>query len=122
MNTSISERESLRLRDLHAYAILDTPPEESFDRITRLAQMTLQTPMAVVSLVAADRQWFKSKIGVNACETARGISFCTHTIELNEPLIVRNALEDERFANSPLVLGEPNIHFYIGTPLNTPAG
>ena len=120
--TIVAEKERARVRDLHHYAILDTPSEESFDRITRLAKMTLQTPMAVVSLVDADRQWFKSKIGVNACETARGISFCTHTIELNEPLIVRDALKDPRFATSPLVLGDPFIRFYIGAPLNTPAG
>ena len=122
MIDSVSEQEKLRLRDLHDYAILDTPPEESFDRITRLAKMTLQTPMAVVSLVAANRQWFKSKIGVSACETTRGISFCTHTIQLNEPMIIRDALQDSRFATSPLVLGDPHIRFYIGSPLNTPAG
>jgi len=122
MSGNVTEQEKLRLRDLHDYAILDTPPEESFDRITRLAKMTLQTPMAVVSLVADDRQWFKSRIGVNACETARDISFCTHTIQLNEPMIVRDAYADPRFARSPLVLGEPFIRFYIGSPLNTPAG
>jgi diguanylate cyclase (GGDEF)-like protein len=122
MSNHASEQEKLRLRDLHDYAILDTPPEESFDRITRLAKMTLQTPMAVVSLVAADRQWFKSRQGVSACETARDISFCTHTIQLNEPLIIRDALEDPRFAKSPLVLGDPFIRFYIGSPLNTPTG
>ena len=122
MTNSISEQEKLRLRDLHDYAILDTPPEESFDRITRLAKMTLQTPMSVVSLVADDRQWFKSRIGVTGCETARDISFCTHTIQLNEPLIVRDSHLDPRFANSPLVLGDPFIRFYIGSPLNTPAG
>ena len=122
MSGNVSEQEKLRLRDLNAYAILDTPPEESFDRITRLAKMTLQTPMAVVSLVAADRQWFKSRIGVNACETARDISFCTHTIQLNEPMIIRDAHADPRFARSPLVLDEPFIRFYIGSPLNTPAG
>ena len=91
MSNNISEQEKLRLRDLHDYAILDTPPEESFDRITRLAKMTLQTPMSVVSLVADDRQWFKSRKGVTGCETARDISFCTHTIQLNEPLIVRDS-------------------------------
>jgi diguanylate cyclase (GGDEF)-like protein len=122
MSSDVSEQEKLRLRDLNDYAILDTPPEESFDRITRLAKMTLQTPMAVVSLVAADRQWFKSRIGVSACETARDISFCTHTIQLNEPMIIRDAHKDPRFAKSPLVLGEPFIRFYIGSPLNTPAG
>ena len=122
MNSDISEQEKLRLRDLHDYAILDTPPEESFDRITRLAKMTLQTPMSVVSLVAADRQWFKSRQGVTGCETARDISFCTHTIQLNEPLIIRDSHLDPRFANSPLVLGDPFIRFYIGAPLNTPAG
>jgi diguanylate cyclase (GGDEF)-like protein len=117
-----AEQEALRLLDLQNYSILDTPSEESFDRITRLAKMTLQTPMAVVSLVDADRQWFKSKIGVNACETTRGVSFCTHTIEFNEPLIVRDSHADARFAGSPLVIGEPFIRFYIGAPLNTPAG
>jgi diguanylate cyclase (GGDEF)-like protein len=122
MTNNISEQEKLRLRDLHDYAILDTPPEESFDRITRLAKMTLQTPMSVVSLVAADRQWFKSRQGVTGCETARDISFCTHTIQLNEPLIIRDSHLDPRFANSPLVLGDPFIRFYIGAPLNTPAG
>ena len=122
MSNNVSEQEKLRLRDLHDYAILDTPPEESFDRITRLAKMTLQTPMSVVSLVAADRQWFKSRQGVTGCETARDISFCTHTIQLNEPLIVRDSHLDPRFANSPLVLGDPFIRFYIGSPLNTPAG
>lgn len=122
MSNDISEQEKLRLRDLHDYAILDTPPEESFDRITRLAKMTLQTPMSVVSLVAADRQWFKSRQGVTGCETARDISFCTHTIQLNEPLIIRDSHLDPRFANSPLVLGDPFIRFYIGAPLNTPAG
>lgn len=122
MSNNVSEQEKLRLRDLHDYAILDTPPEESFDRITRLAKMTLQTPMSVVSLVAADRQWFKSRQGFTGCETARDISFCTHTIQLNEPLIVRDSHLDPRFVNSPLVVGDPFIRFYIGAPLNTPAG
>jgi diguanylate cyclase (GGDEF)-like protein len=122
MTDHSSEREMLRLRDLHDYAVLDTPPEESFDRITRLVKMALQVPMATVSLVAANRQWFKSKIGVSACETARDISFCTHTIEFDEPMIIPDALADPRFATSPLVLGDPNIRFYIGSPLRTPAG
>ncbi|MBC8037381.1 MAG: sensor domain-containing diguanylate cyclase [Rhizobiales bacterium] len=122
MNDLNGEREQLRLRDLHDYAILDTPPEESFDRITELAKTMLRTPMAVVSLVAENRQWFKSKIGVAACQTPRDISFCNHTIQHDEPLIVRNALKDPRFASSPLVTGEPNIRFYIGTPLHTPGG
>lgn len=122
MNTVFDDREMARLRDLHDYAILDTPPEESFDRITRLAKMTLQTPMSVVSLVADKRQWFKSRIGVSACETARDISFCTHTIQQSEPMVIRDAHEDPRFADSPLVRGEPFIRFYIGAPLITPAG
>lgn len=122
MNTVYDEREMARQRDLHDYAILDTPPEESFDRITRLAKMTLQTPMSVVSLVADNRQWFKSRIGVTGCETARDISFCTHTIQQSEPMVIRDAYEDPRFTNSPLVRGDPFIRFYIGAPLNTPAG
>ncbi len=114
--------ETERLAALHSYDVLDTTPEESFDRITRLAKSALQMPIVLVSLVDADRQWFKSRQGLEAAETPRDISFCTHAIEQDQPLIIKNALEDARFCENPLVTGEPHIRFYIGVPLRTPDG
>ena len=123
---NVSERdigaEEARLAALRRYEILDTPPEETFDRITRLVRAVLRVPMAVVSLVDRDRQWFKSRQGVAATQTARSISFCNHTIRDSKPLIVGDALADPRFATSPLVLGEPYIRFYAGVPLRTHDG
>jgi diguanylate cyclase (GGDEF)-like protein len=114
--------EDARLAALHRYDVLDTEPEEAFDRITRLVKVVLEMPMAVVSLVDRDRQWFKSKQGVKAAETPRNISFCTHTIQSTEPLIVNDAHIDPRFANSPLVIGDPHIRFYVGVPLRSRDG
>lgn len=114
--------EAARLEALYRYEILDTEPEEAFERITRLVKSVLQMPMAVVSLVDSDRQWFKSRQGVTAAQTRRDISFCTHTIEDTQPLIVPDALADPRFAQSPIVRGEPNIRFYAGVPLRTRDG
>ncbi len=114
--------EDQRLAALYSYDVLDTQPEESFDRITRLVKMTIGTPIAVVSLVDRDRQWFKSHDGTDTVETPRNISFCTHTIQKNEPLIVPNALDDPRFALSPLVTCENGVRFYVGVPLCTPSG
>ena len=121
-NRCSTEAEDERLRALYRYDVLDTPPEESFDRITRLAKLALQAPMAMVSLVDRDRQWFKSKQGTETSQTARNISFCTHTIREDEPLIVPNALEDPRFRDSPLVTGAPHVRAYVGVPLRTPDG
>ena len=114
--------EDLRLAALYEYDVLDSQPEESFDRITRLVKVTLGTPIAVVSLVDRDRQWFKSCQGMDAMETPRVISFCTHTIQANEPLIVPDAQQDPRFRDSPLVTIETGIKFYLGVPLRTPSG
>jgi len=114
--------EDARLAALHRYDVLDTQPEEAFDRITRLVKIVLEMPMAVVSLVDRDRQWFKSKQGVKAAETPRNISFCTHTIQGSAPLIVNDAHIDPRFANSPLVIGDPHIRFYVGVPLRSRDG
>lgn len=122
MSENKDRSETERLEALHRYDVLDTPPEASFDRITRLAQVALETPIVLVSLVDEDRQWFKSRQGLDACETAREISFCTHAIAQNEPLIVRDALKDPRFRDNPLVTGAPHIRFYIGVPLRTPDG
>jgi diguanylate cyclase (GGDEF)-like protein len=114
--------EDQRLAALYEYDVLDTPPEESFDRITRLVKLSLGVPTSVVSLVDRDRQWFKSRQGMEAAETPRNISFCTHTIQKDEPLIIPNALEDPRFANSPLVTCKNGVRMYVGVPLKTPSG
>jgi diguanylate cyclase (GGDEF)-like protein len=111
-----------RLAALYSYNVLDTPPEESFDRITRLARMVLQTPIVLVSLIDRDRQWFKSRQGLAAAETPRNISFCTHAIQRDVPMVVQDAREDPRFRDNPLVTGEPLIRFYLGVPLRTPDG
>ncbi len=114
--------EAGRLAALHRYNVLDTAPEESFDRITRVAKSALQMPIVLVSLVDADRQWFKSRQGLDTIETPRDVSFCTHTIKRNEPMMIKDALKDERFRHSPLVTDEPNIRFYLGIPLTSPDG
>jgi diguanylate cyclase (GGDEF)-like protein len=115
-------QEEQRLKVLRDYDVLDTEPEETFDRITRLARMALRTPIVMISLVDRDRQWFKSRFGIDVDETPRSISFCDHAIRHDTPTIVPNALDDPRFANNPLVLGEPHIRFYLGVPLCSPKG
>ena len=122
MSTPAGSGEEARLAALRSYKILDTEPEKAFDDLTLLASYICQTPIALVSLVDADRQWFKSKVGLTVSETARDISFCTHVIEQPDLLIVPDALEDERFAHSPLVTSEPKIRFYAGAPLFTADG
>lgn len=114
--------EQQRLDALYRLGVLDTPSEERFDRITRLAQHLFDVPIALVSLVDRDRQWFKSRQGLSACETGRDISFCGHAIKSEEVLVVENAQRDERFHDNPLVTGEPNIRFYAGCPLRAPGG
>ncbi len=115
--------EDRRLAALYEYDVLDSQPEESFDRITRLVKLTIGTPIAVVSFIDRDRQWFKSRQGpMVLAETPRDISFCTHTIREDEPLLVPDALLDPRFRDSPLVTCENGIRFYAGVPLRTPGG
>ena len=111
-----------RLAALQALQILDTAPDESFDRITLLAQQTFKVATALVSLVDDKRQWFKSKQGLSACETQRDISFCGHAILEDDPLIVEDALLDERFCGNPLVIGAPFVRSYVGYPLHDPTG
>jgi diguanylate cyclase (GGDEF)-like protein len=114
--------EAGRLAALQRYEVLDTAPEPGFDRITSLVSAVMNVPMCTVSLIDADRQWFKSCVGLDAPQTGRDISFCTHTVQQREPLFVPDAMLDERFAKNPLVTGEPFIRSYLGVPLATPDG
>lgn len=122
MNAPLPSDESERLAALREYAILDTAAEQTYDDLTALAAYICDVPMANISLVDEDRQWFKSRVGINENETPRNIAFCAHTILGTEPLIVRDAEADERFASSPLVTGESRVRFYAGFPLETPEG
>lgn len=114
--------EAERLGALRAMRVLDTDPEERFDRFTRLAKRLFGVPIALVSLVDADRQWFKSRQGLEVTETPRELSFCGHAILAEDAMVVSDALDDERFADNPLVVEDPNIRFYAGSPLATPDG
>src|SRR5215203_172895 len=109
--------EAARLDALRLYRILDTEPERSFDDLTLLASHICGTPMALISLVDADRQWFKSRIGIPISETARAVSFCAHAINHQDLFIVPDARQDERFCENPFVTGNPEIRFYAGAPL-----
>jgi diguanylate cyclase (GGDEF)-like protein len=109
--------EARRLTALHATRLLGSAPEESFDRITRMAARLLNAPTALVSLVDTDVQWFKSRCGLEATETPRDISFCGHAILGHEPLVVGDATQDPRFFDNPLVTGEPFVRFYAGVPI-----
>jgi diguanylate cyclase (GGDEF)-like protein/PAS domain S-box-containing protein len=106
-----------RLDALDSLAVLDTPAEPRFDRFTRLATLTFGVPIALVSLVDRDRQWFKSRCGLDVDETPRSIAFCSHAVAQDELLVVEDALLDPRFAGNPLVTGAPHIRFYAGQPL-----
>jgi anti-sigma regulatory factor (Ser/Thr protein kinase) len=115
--------EAARLAALRRYRILDTEPEQAFDDLTLLASYVCETPIALLTLVDSDRQWFKSRVGMTAAQTDRNISFCTHAIEKpDEIMVVPNTLSDRRFSNNPFVVGEPRIRFYAGAPLVTPDG
>jgi len=114
--------EAARLAALRRYHVLDTPAEECFDDLTKLAAYICGTPIALVTLVDAERQWFKARVGVDVCETPRNISFCAHAILGREPLIVPDAQQDERFAANPMVTGPMNLRFYAGAPMVTQEG
>ncbi len=114
--------ESDRLADVRALQLLDTAPEERFDRIVRLAARVYDVPIAYIALVDADRQWFKAKCGLKFDSTGRDVSFCAHTILHDGPLIIADALEDDRFRDNPLVVNPPKVRFYAGHPLRGPNG
>jgi PAS domain S-box-containing protein len=116
------DEEKHRLIELRRYAILDSSPEPRFDRITALARRLFKVPVALISLVDEQRQWFKSHPGTDLEQTARDISFCTHAIRGEDVMVVPDATLDPRFAENPLVTGEPHIRFYAGAPLITPSG
>jgi diguanylate cyclase (GGDEF)-like protein/PAS domain S-box-containing protein len=117
-----SQHEELRVASLCALGILDTPPEPRFDKFTSIAAAAFSVPIALVSLIDADRQWFKSRFGLAAPETPRSSAFCSHAIETVDTFVVPDALLDARFADNPLVLGPPHIRFYAGSPIHSLTG
>jgi len=120
--TPVKTNEARRLKVLWQYDVLDTVPEEVFDDLTELAARICEAPIALISLIDEDRQWFKAKVGVTLNETSRDISFCAHAIQQTDLFIIPDATLDERFANNPLVTSDPKIRFYAGAPLITPDG
>ncbi len=119
---AMPENEATRVDTLRKLNILDSEPEERFDRLTRLAKRLFGVPIALVSLVDADRQWFKSCVGLDATETSRDVSFCGHAILGDDIFTIPNTLDDHRFRDNPLVTENPHIRFYAGCPLTVPNG
>jgi len=122
MTPPFPHAEAERVAALKRYHILDTEPEAAFDDITKLAAFICDVPMAVISLVDSERQWFKSKLGTTMVQTRREDAFCAYAILDTKVMVIENALEDERFAQNPMVLNDPKIRFYAGAPVLTPEG
>src|SRR5690606_25457949 len=118
----IPHNEKERLAALHALLILDTPPEQRFDRITEFAAAEFDASICRISLVDENRQWFKSRIGIDVCETPRSLSFCAYALHSTETLVVPGTHADERFADHPVVVDPPHIRFSAGAPLVLPSG
>jgi GAF domain-containing protein len=119
---SIPANEAERLQALYDLLVLDTPPEQRFDTIAGFAAAEFDMPIVLITLVDAERQWFKAKIGTPLCETGRDVSFCAHAILTDDIMVVPDALDDARFADNPLVTGAPHLRFYAGAPLALPSG
>lgn len=119
---ALPDNESARLAALYELLILDTPPEQRFDKIAAFAAEEFEVPIATITFVDAERQWFKAKVGTEVCGTGRDISFCSHAILEPEIMVVADALDDPRFADNPLVTGAPFIRFYAGAPLTMASG
>ena len=122
MSYPLPKNEVDRMRALRSYKILDTHPEERFDDLTQLAAIICGVPISLITLLDTDRQWFKSRFGLDVQETPRAQAFCTHAIMQPEMFVVSNAADDVRFAENPLVKGDPHIRFYAGAPLATKEG
>jgi two-component system, NtrC family, sensor kinase len=122
MSYPVPANEADRLRALRSYKILDTKPEQRFDELTQLAALICGVPISMISLIDAERQWYKSRFGLDVQQTPRALSFCTHAIMQPELFVVPDATQDERFAQNPFVTGDPHIRFYAGTPLATRDG
>ncbi|THC46595.1 GAF domain-containing protein [Massilia sp. Mn16-1_5] len=118
----VPEEEAQRLAALAATGLVDSPPEDRFDRIVRLASKVTESPIALISLLTARRQWFKARVGLPAQQTPREWAFCTHAILQDGPFVVEDAISDARFSGNPLVLAAPHMRFYAGVPLRDSAG
>lgn len=114
--------ESERLAALRAYEVLDSAPDPAYRDIVTIAGQIMGTPIALISLIDAERQWFLARDGLVVPQTHRDLAFCAYTILGPDPLVVNDAHQDQRFAQNPLVTGDPNIRFYVGAPLETPDG
>jgi PAS domain S-box-containing protein len=114
---STPTNEHARLADLHLLALLDTPTEAAFDALARLAAHVAGTPIALISLVDEERQWFKASVGLDRKQTGRDVSFCGHVVAADRPLVVPETLDDARFHDNPLVVDEPGVRFYAGFPI-----
>ena len=122
MRAPLPADEAARLTSLHGYEILDTPPEQVFEDLVRLASTVSGMPVALISLVDAERQWFKARLGLDLHETPRELSFCSHAILEDGVFVVEDASRDPRFADNPYVTGDPRIRFYAGAPIRTHDG
>ena len=122
MKARLPSNEQARLDALRSYDVMDSGAEDQFDDVVRLASLICEAPIALITLIDEDRQWFKARVGLAAPETLREHAFCAHAILGEETLVVPDATEDRRFSDNPLVLGDPNIRFYAGAPLLVPGG